>query len=147
MKKYLGLLLLFVLDRLLKYFAVYRPSVLQSLGGFIDIRINPQMAFSLPLWNYLYYPAIFVIFILLVYFWYKSFTQKKAEQWAWALIIIGAMSNILDRIYQGGVIDFISLSFISVFNISDVYIVLGVLWLLFSIRRQSRAEEQLPKSS
>ncbi len=50
-------------------------------------------------------------------------------------VLAGAVSNVIDRSVYGGVIDFIHLSYNSwswpIFNIADVAIVLGVLWILW----------------
>jgi lipoprotein signal peptidase len=42
------------------------------------------------------------------------------------LIIAGAISNILDRIFYGGVVDYFALSFIPTFNLADICIVAGI---------------------
>ena len=42
------------------------------------------------------------------------------------LILSGGISNIIDRIYFGCVIDFIDLKFWPVFNFADIYITIGV---------------------
>jgi lipoprotein signal peptidase len=42
------------------------------------------------------------------------------------LIIAGAISNILDRIFYGGVVDYFALSFIPTFNAADISIVAGI---------------------
>jgi lipoprotein signal peptidase len=54
------------------------------------------------------------------------------------LIIIGAISNLLDRIYQGGVIDFINFFGLTIINFSDIYISLGVAWLLFDELKKNK---------
>lgn len=55
------------------------------------------------------------------------------------LIVIGALSNIIDRLWYGGVVDFIVISFYNVplfvCNIADIYITVGVLFFLFDVRR------------
>jgi lipoprotein signal peptidase len=45
-------------------------------------------------------------------------------------IISGAISNIIDRIYFGCVIDFIDLRFWPVFNLADIYITIGAIILI-----------------
>jgi signal peptidase II len=46
------------------------------------------------------------------------------------LILAGAISNILDRIYFGYVRDFIDIGLFT-FNLADAFIVMGLVWLLF----------------
>ena len=46
-------------------------------------------------------------------------------------MIIGAISNLMDRIQYGGVIDFISVPYFTVLNLSDIYISIGVVWVLW----------------
>jgi hypothetical protein len=48
------------------------------------------------------------------------------------LILSGGISNIIDRIYFGCVIDFIDLKFWPVFNLADVFIVIGAIFLILN---------------
>ena len=47
------------------------------------------------------------------------------------MILAGGISNLIDRIIRGAVVDFINVKNFSVFNIADIYIVVG--WILFII--------------
>jgi signal peptidase II len=55
------------------------------------------------------------------------------------LILSGGISNLIDRIYFGCVIDFIDLKFWPVFNLADIYITIGAIMIIISLC--------LPKSS
>lgn len=60
----------------------------------------------------------------------------------YALIVAGGLGNTLDHVVQGGaVIDFISLSGV-VFNIADLWILLGVVLLYPSIRSFARSARE-----
>lgn len=67
--------------------------------------------------------GIIVLFFLFV---------KSSKQYMLPLTVIavGALSNIIDRIFYPGVIDYINFSFWSSFNLSDIYIFVGALWYL-----------------
>lgn len=54
------------------------------------------------------------------------------------LIISGALSNIIDRLYLGCVIDFIDLKFWPVFNLADVYITIGATVLVIRTIREKK---------
>lgn len=49
------------------------------------------------------------------------------------LLVAGSAGNLLDRIYQGGVTDFLRLPHWPSFNIADIYIVAGVSILILSL--------------
>jgi len=52
--------------------------------------------------------------------------------------LIGAISNLLDRLSYGGVVDFISIPFFTVFNFSDIYIFIGVAWIFVKLMHGKR---------
>ncbi len=63
-----------------------------------------------------------------------------------ALMLGGALGNIIDRIHQGHVTDFIDVGPWPVFNLADSAIVVGLItmgWLLV-MRRENSAERQDP---
>ena len=47
------------------------------------------------------------------------------------MILAGGISNLIDRIIRGAVVDFINVKNFSDLNIADIYIVVG--WILFII--------------
>lgn len=51
---------------------------------------------------------------------------------AWYLIGAGAVSNLIDRIGRGGVVDYIWLPYGGVINLGDIIIIVGVIWILCS---------------
>ena len=124
---------LFLLDRLSKTLMFLDPTLSEKTGGFFELFVNKNIAFSLPLNYFILYPLIFLILFFLVWQWQKSFKQKSILIWPWGLIIIGALSNLLDRLRYGGVIDFINLQlpFTSVFNLADAYISIAVVWIVW----------------
>ncbi|CAN5434081.1 N/A [soil metagenome] len=53
------------------------------------------------------------------------------------LLIGGAIGNLIDRVRDGSVIDFIDLSFWPTFNVADVAIVVGVALLILAPQRDT----------
>lgn len=51
------------------------------------------------------------------------------------LVLSGAISNIIDRVLYGCVIDFIDFKFWPIFNMADMFIVSGAIFLLVKIRK------------
>lgn len=73
----------------------------------------------------------------LVYF-YRTLPQKpslKPVRLAVLLVLSGAIGNIIDRIFRSYVVDFFEFTFFDwpVFNVADIYVVVGVILLTFLI--------------
>ncbi len=80
-----------------------------------------------------------LVVLLIVYLMQVS--KKKSEKLAYFIIIIGAISNILDRAINTFVVDFISIHYRNyywpAFNLADIYITIGVIMLIVSFFKQS----------
>ena len=126
-KYYLVFFLLFIIDRLSKVYFLKKL----SLGSFFNLHLNQNIAFSLTIPFYILYPLLFLLLIFLFFTCLKYYKEKSVLIWPWSLILLGAFSNILDRLYYQAVIDFIVLPYFTVFNLSDLYIFFGVLILIF----------------
>lgn len=68
----------------------------------------------------------FVILVLMFVIVYKNYRRDKVKFALWQLILAGGISNIIDRIFRGYVVDFIQMKPFGIFNISDALIVVGV---------------------
>lgn len=124
-------LLLFILDRLLKQYILFQPATFFKPGGFFVLQLNQKFAWFWDFSGGWLYLVLGLIIVILFYFWLAAIKKKNVLSWAWVLIIIGAISNLLDRIFRGAVVDFINFFGLTVINISDVYIFVGVVCLLW----------------
>ena len=143
MKKIIIILLVFFLDRISKNYLLN----LEVSGTEIDFYINSFLNFYL-VWNSgigfglaamdsnIYYHVVtgmigIVNFILI----YLILRSKGIYAYLLALIIGGALGNLIDRIYYHAVPDFIDLHLSNhhwfIFNIADIFITLGIIGLLF----------------
>ena len=64
-------------------------------------------------------------------------------QWGLVLLCVGGLSNLLDRLARGGVIDYIQLGQFSTFNLADVTIIIGA--ILLSIDRPKQRPSSVLK--
>ena len=123
MKRYVGLVIpaaVLLLDRLSKWLVMSQPAFFKPL-------LNTDMAFSLPLWPWVYYPAVALALTGLIWAGVKAWRKQHVLEWVCVTTIItAALSNMLDRVYYGGVVDFIATPNGGVFNLADVAIVLAV---------------------
>ena len=77
--------------------------------------------------------TIFLIYMMIT-------TSNIIEIWCLALIIAGALSNIVDRGINNYVLDFIYLHYKDfywpAFNFADIYITFGVLMILYQVLKE-----------
>jgi signal peptidase II len=67
----------------------------------------------------------------------------KSQSLGLSLIIAGGISNLTDRIFRGGVVDFIDLKIMPVFNMADLLISLGsVIMLIELIKQELKSDEE-----
>ena len=100
--------------------------------GFVGI-LNTGAAFGFLAGNNLLF--IIITLILLIVLSYLFFKLKESRL-GLLFVIAGAFGNLIDRIFFKGVIDFIHLGFWPTFNLADVFIVVGVIFLLWKSFRQ-----------
>jgi signal peptidase II len=125
---------LFCFDQALKYFAqthqTYAWYIIDPTVGW-EYFANPGIAFGIT------FPLIPLLIITPLTLWFFFYTQGQRtyhSSMGFALICAGALSNMLDRIFYQYVIDYLRL-ITSMFNLADVYILVGVFILL---REQSK---------
>jgi signal peptidase II len=74
------------------------------------------------------------------------FLLRPSRPWLWlptGMLVGGAVGNLIDRLTQGSVIDFIKLPLWPAFNVADMSITFGVLALLWVLegKREDRRDE------
>lgn len=128
-----GLLLAAGLDQWSKWFFINHQERTYSVfsGLSLDFTRNYGLAFGLSANRW----VIVVISILLMGFllWFARAEWKNQHRLAAAaslLMGVGAVSNLVDRIRYGYVVDWISVQYWSVFNLADVWITLGALLIV-----------------
>ena len=119
----------------------------KKINSFLDIVYIQNYGVSFGFLSGLVSYWILVIVGLLVtsliyYLMINSF--KRLEKLAYFIIIIGALSNILDRIINSYVVDFISLHYDNfywpAFNFADIYITIGIIMLIISFFIKSKEQ-------
>jgi len=135
-------LFLFFIDRLLKILSQNNFFEDKNIGIknilYLDYFKNNNIAFSLPTGNII--ALIISIIILILFITYYILKNKKQSNYlaletsylTLSIVFIGSISNIIDRIKFGYVIDYINFLNINIFNLADVFIVIGL--IIFSIK-------------
>jgi len=103
------------------------------INNFLEFKYSENfgIAFSIPVPKTALLIATIGLLIFLTYYLVKELNLKKyVSQAALALIWAGGFGNLIDRIFRGYVVDFISIWKWPIFNVADVYILAGVLLLI-----------------
>lgn len=125
-----GLALILLLDRLLKVIAWQG----EEGKSFFRPLLNQGIGFSLPFNNWLAVALNFFIISIFSAAFYLFYRQDRwREVAALCLVIGGALSNLIDRLWCQCVIDYIALPLLPIFNLADVLILIGLLSLLLII--------------
>jgi len=114
-----------------------------SLTFFLDLTHIHNFGISFGLFSGLISPWLLIIIGLLVVgfiFYLMKSASDMFEEWSFLIIISGALSNIIDRIFNGYVIDFIYFHykyfFWPAFNFADIYITIGIIMIVINILRK-----------
>jgi len=144
----------FVADRALKWLFsnVWDKAEFAVFGDWFKLKLalNGGIAFSLPADYRLVVALTAAVFSLLAYSaWLAARKGDFAVFAALAFVCAGAYSNLLDRIFNGAVVDYFQLEYFSVFNLADAMIACGIAAAIFllSWKRRSLAGNKLEPSS
>ena len=131
------------LDQAAKYLALINLKPVGSMvfiKGILDLTFveNRGVAFGMfsgQRWFILLLTGLITVALL---YYYKKLPKTKEYQlvrMVMILIFSGAIGNMIDRVFRGYVVDFFEFAFIDfpVFNVADIYVVVGVCILAFLI--------------
>jgi len=98
-------------------------------------------------WQRYFLTAISAIVSLVLLVWLaRLLKSEKVMIWSLALILGGAVGNLIDRAIYGHVIDFIEVhwgsAYFPSFNIADAAITIGAILLLWATFTEGRGEDQ-----
>lgn len=137
--KYLGFnfvaLAVFLADRFLKIFFQKNPTATfggDFFYGLITFHFakNTGIAFGIKINQVFLLGLIFIMTIFLASLILLEYKKRNIlNTTALFFILIGALSNLADRLKFGYVVDYIDLKYFTIFNLADVAITFGVILL------------------
>ena len=140
-------LVLFIADRILKYYFLKNPAA--KFGGDFLFGLNFHfeknigIAFGISMNQIILLALTIFIILILISVLVKAYQQKDLFSiFALSLIIVGAISNLLDRLHYGFVIDYINVPWFTVFNLADCMITVGVGILLIGVLINNRLDKK-----
>jgi len=127
----------FIADRYLKYSAINLGvnSFYKIIDGIFlfNFTANYNISFSLPLGGDFLIPIIILAILAIISLILYLIIKKKGhwlDIYLLTFILFGAISNILDRLFFGYVIDYLELKYFTVFNLADMIIVGGAVGII-----------------
>lgn len=124
------------------FFDTLRLQFVQNEGVLLGLGSNFSEAAKW--WFFLMLPLI--LLAVAIYFVLFSRKLKDAQRICLSLIVGGGIGNIIDRIFQGSVTDFINVGIgplrTGIFNVADMAILFGAIGLIafeFWLERKSKA--------
>ena len=133
-----------LIDQFTKYLMYYNNKLFINKDFLLfklDFVKNYGAAFNIFSGSRIFLSLISILFsILLIYLIFRKNTLNSFDLYSYSFILGGTIGNGLDRIYKGFVVDFINLNIINfpVFNIADISINIGFIFLLYKIFKNNR---------
>ena len=133
-----GAAILVVIDQLIKHWAtaaLLPVGSMEVLPGIVELRycLNDGMAFSMLAGKQgllIGMTSVMLLAVLIMLFLRKMPLTERA---AWTLVLGGGVGNLIDRVLNGVVVDYINVLFMrfAIFNFADICVCVGVaLWVL-----------------
>ena len=143
-------LVIVILDQLSKYLVAANMEIGQSIviiNNFLYITYvrNPGAAFGMLPYQTIFFIIITVIVVFLIVFYYRYLSGNHLWlRLALALQLGGAIGNLIDRIREGYVVDFINFTiFPPVFNLADSAIVIGIALFIIAFWRYPELRKEV----
>ena len=121
-----------LLDQLIKYYIFINKPYLNLIPNWLEITYteNTGTIFGIAQGTNIIFAIVAIIIIFIkIYIILKTTKKNSYKRNIWQLILAGGVSNLIDRIFRGFVIDYVSLKFFGVCNLADFLIVAGVILL------------------
>ena len=133
-----------LIDQFTKYLMFYNKKFFINKDFLLfklDFVKNYGAAFNIFSGSRIFLSFISIFFsILLIYLIFRKNTLNSFDLYSYSIILGGTIGNGMDRVYKGFVVDFINLNIINfpVFNIADISINIGLIFLLYNIFKNNR---------
>ena len=128
-----------VLDQVVKFLVVHKMFPGMSLPIIQDVFhitfvLNPGAAFGILAHQRSFFIVMGIVILILVGV-FSPYIRRQCGifRWGVALLLGGALGNLIDRVRIGHVIDFFDFRIWPVFNIADIAIVVGVAAIIYAI--------------
>ena len=145
----LSIIILIIIDQLTKYLSVHflKPmgtiEIIKNIFSLTYVE-NPGAAFGiLSNSRWLFIGVTILIIVGLTIYTLKKKIDNKLYLTSYTLIVSGGIANLIDRIFNGYVVDMLEITFIDypVFNFADCLVVIGAILLcIYTLKYDFKSE-------
>ena len=114
---------LIITDQIIKKIMLNKQIEIIKNIFYLEYLQNNGIVFGIKMNNCL----VIFLSILIILIFIKIINKYKYLTNSISLIFAGSISNTIDRIIRGYVVDYINIFYIPIFNLADVFIIIGVL--------------------
>ncbi len=142
-----GILLDFGSKYAAEHLLLYGESIPVFTGLNWTLAYNPGAAFSFLAdqagWQRWFFIGITVVISVVLFVWIKrTATVERLLRFGLACVLVGAVGNLIDRVFLGHVIDFIHVYYgnrsFPIFNVADIFVTSGVGFIILSSFTEKR---------
>ena len=137
------ILILTICDQLLKSWvasSIVLGGSKQLIPGIIELTNlrNSGAAWSIFEGQQTFFTIITIITIIVIGYFIWQYRKNISVLIGLSLIMAGTIGNFIDRLRQGYVVDMFETTFINfpIFNIADMCLTIGVIWLIICILKE-----------
>ena len=77
------------------------------------------------------FTTLIVLIVVSKFYIFQNKNLDRKMRVALPLILAGGISNLIDRVCRGYVVDYVYIEHLPIFNLADIYVVIG--WVLFAL--------------
>ncbi len=141
-------------DQITKYIVINSFNVNDKLiliNNFLKFYYIRNTGISFGMLSNQKYIIILLTLLVIAYVIYETIKNKKNKLMiiSSSLIISGAIGNLIDRVFRGYVVDFISFTLfkkeMAIFNIADILITFGIILYIYIILMEGKNERNSSK--
>lgn len=146
----LCIILLIIFDQIIKFLIVnnlYNNDII-IINNFLKLNYITNTGAALGILNN---NIMFLIIISILLIWYliKEINKENINTnntISLSLILSGALGNLIDRIFRGYVVDYISFTLFNkempIFNLADILITFGIIILLYIVVKEGKNDKK-----
>lgn len=125
---------LLLIDQIVKQILIVHPNI---FGFSVSIIKNDRFILGYgPTFDFIFWVMIFLILLLSIW----VIDKPPRQNFAFLIMLSGAASNLIDRVFRGGVIDYLKIADLRC-NLADIYLLIGLIYYLYLLGKENEKNQ------